>query len=138
MNYSSRRSVPYLCMVVILLCLPVAGVVAQTKQSPVYILTASDWNVPRTTETILHMPALQHTVQDYNKHPNAKIQIHYPGGDEGTLWATELRSWLVALGIASRHIELLPGSRKDGQLEMQVITPAGFTPSNPAKAGADQ
>lgn len=138
MKHTYRLFRPYFRMVVILLCLPVAGVLAQTQQSPVYILTASDWNVPRTTETILSMPALQHTVQDYNKHPKAQIQIHYPGGDEGTLWATELRSWLVALGIASHHIELLPGSRKDGQLELQVITPLGHEHAVPAKDGSLQ
>ena len=96
------------------------------QDSPVYILKASEWNVPRTTAAILHMPALRHTIQAYNKQPKATIQIHYPGGDEGTLWASELRSWLVSLGVASRHIELMPGSRKGGQLELQVVTPPAF------------
>lgn len=124
MNHTSRLTGIILSVVVILLYMPFADAAAQAKQPPVYILTAGDWNVPRNTETILSMPALQHTIQDYNDNPRATIQIHYPGGDEGTLWATELRSWLVALGIASQHIELLPGSRKDGQLELQVIAPA--------------
>lgn len=96
------------------------------QEPKVFILTASDWNVPRTTETILAMPALRQTIQAYNKLAKAKIQIRYPGGDEGTLWATELRSWLVSLGIASSHIELLPGSRDPGQLELEVISPAVF------------
>jgi hypothetical protein len=109
-------------------CLVYSLTPAQAQEPPVFILKASEWNVPRTTETILSMPALRQTVQAYNKHPKAKIQIHYPGGDEGTLWATELRSWLVSLGIASSHIELLPGSRNDGQLELQVITPTQFEP----------
>jgi len=94
---------------------------ADAEAPDVFILTSSEWNVPRTTETILAMPALQKSIQAYNKQPHSAIQIHYPGGDEGTLWASELRSWLVALGIASRHIELLPGSRKAGQLEIQVM-----------------
>ena len=112
----------------LVLLLGVLGLTAsvQAKQAPVYVLSASDWNVPRTSKSILSMPALQHTMQAYNKNPKATIQIHYPGGDEGTLWATELRSWLVALGVASKHIELLPGSRKDGQLELQVISPRVF------------
>ena len=96
--------------------------VVQAGDSSVYILKASEWNVPRTADTVLAMPALHQTIEAYNKQPKAKIQIHYPGGDEGTLWVTELRSWLVALGVASQHIELLPGSRKDGQLELQVVS----------------
>lgn len=96
------------------------------QDGAVFILKASDWNVPRTTQTILGMPAVRQTVRAYNKNPKAKIQIRYPGGDEGTLWAAELRSWLVALGIASEHIELLPGSRDAGSLELQVMPPAVF------------
>ena len=96
------------------------------QEPDAFILKFSEWNIPRTSETILAMPALSQTVQAYNKHPKARIQIRYPGGDEGTLWAAELRSWLVALGIASQHIELLPGSRAPGQLELQVIRPAAL------------
>jgi hypothetical protein len=122
-----RRSFKTLLHLMMVLLGPLASLTPVLAQdAPVYILKASEWNVPRTTETILHMPALRHTIQAYNQQPKAKIQIHYPGGDEGTLWATELRSWLVSLGVASRHIELLPGSRKDGQLELQVIAPPVF------------
>jgi len=106
----------------LMLCLQAASVKAQEQE--VYVLKTSEWNVPRTTDSILAMPALKKTVQAFSKHPGAIIQVHYPGGDEGTLWATELRSWLVALGIASRHIELLPGSHDPDQLELQVIPPS--------------
>jgi len=101
-------------------CIIVANPV-QAKPPDIFILKASEWNVPRTTAAILGMPSLRQTIQAYNQQPDSIIQIHYPGGDEGTLWATELRSWLVALGVASHRIELLPGSRKDGQLELQVL-----------------
>jgi hypothetical protein len=90
------------------------------QEQNVFILSSSEWNVPRTTETILAMPALQKTIQAYRISREGQIQIRYPGGDEGTLWANELRSWLVALGIASKHIDLLPGSRDPGQLELEV------------------
>lgn len=126
MSIQHLNSNNFLRTVAVLIYMLCSLSLVQAQDTPVYILTASEWNVPRTTETILGMPALQHTFQAYNKHPKAKIQIHYPGGDEGTLWATELRSWLVALGIASQHIELLPGSRKDGQLELQVISPPSY------------
>jgi len=128
MTVSLRRAKILLRAMLVLISVLGSLALVQAEEAPVYILRASEWNVPRTTETILHMPALQHTIQAYNQQPRAKIQIHYPGGDEGTLWATELRSWLVSLGVASRHIELLPGSRKDGQLELQVIAP----PDKPA------
>jgi len=105
----------------LLVCLAQKPVVAQEANE--FVLRSSEWNVPRTNDSILAMPALKKTVQAFSKYPGARIQIRYPGGDEGSLWATELRSWLVALGIASRHIELLPGSHDPEQLELQVIPP---------------
>ena len=77
----------------LVLLLGVLGLTAsvQAKQAPVYVLSASDWNVPRTSKSILSMPALQHTMQAYNKNPKATIQVHYPGGDEGTLWGSRAR-----------------------------------------------
>lgn len=111
-------------------CLGTLMPLAWADNSTVYILTSSEWNVPRTTRTVLSMPALRHTIQAYDSHRGFRIQIHYPGGDEGTLWASELRSWLVSLGVASAHIDLLPGTRKPGQLELQVVTPSGFGQPN--------
>ena len=119
-HYQFKRSY-LLHAVIVITCLFSSLQSGYAQEQAVFILKASDWNVPRTTETILAMPALQQTIQAYNKHPKAKIQIRYPGGDEGTLWATELRSWLVALGIASTHIELSPGSRDAATLELQVV-----------------
>lgn len=124
MNLNKRSAKPFLRLLILLGCLFCAMQSLRAQNSQVYILTAGDWNVPRTTQSVLAMPALQKTVRAYNQHPKSRIQIHYPGGDEGTLWASELRSWLVSLGIAAQHIELLPGTRKSGQLELQVVAPA--------------
>jgi len=82
-----------------LACLQVPPALAQEQD--VYVLKASEWNVPRTTDAILSMPALNKTVQAFSKHPGSRIRIRYPGGD------------------------VLPGSRDPGQLELQVITPPG-------------
>lgn len=88
-----------------------------------YILTAQEWNIPRTASSILAMPALQAAMQAFQSSKHSRMVIKYPGGDEGTLWAHELRGWLISLGVASRHIELIPGSAKSDQLEISVITP---------------
>lgn len=121
MRQSNLLARQLLHMVFVIVCFAASPHVASAEEQNVFILSASEWNVPRTTEAILSMPALQQTMQAYSKLSDPKIQIRYPGGDEGTLWAHELRSWFVSLGIASSHIELLPGSRDPGQLELQVI-----------------
>jgi hypothetical protein len=125
-------SLTWVLSVITLVIIQIGSLSRGYAQEPaVYILKASEWNVPRSSEAILAMPALRKTVQAYSKNSKAQIQIHYPGGDEGTLWATELRSWLVSMGIAAQHIELLPGSPDPGQLELQVVNPTVF--DQPAK-----
>ena len=88
-----------------------------------YILTAQQWNIPRTASSILRMPALQDAMHEFQSSSDNQLLIKYPGGDEGTLWAYELRGWLISLGVASGHIELVPGSSKTDQLEISVIKP---------------
>lgn len=92
------------------------------EDSP-YLLTAAQWNVPRTESTVLAMPTLQAVMKAYqSSEASNRLLIKYPGGDEGTLWAYELRGWLISLGIASGNIQLVPGARDANQLEIFVMT----------------
>lgn len=88
-----------------------------------HILTAEQWNIPRQATSVLSMSALQNAVHDYQSKEGGKLLVKYPGGDEGTLWAYELRGWLISLGVASDDIELVPGSAKSTQLEISVVHP---------------
>ena len=87
----------------------------------IFVLTSEQWNVPRNESAILQMPALQQLMQAYKTKQHANVLIKYPGGDEGTLWASELRAWLISLGVASTHIELIPGSRDVNTLELHLL-----------------
>lgn len=120
MNQVSHNSrISY--VVTLAVCFVVSGFTYAANN--VYILTSEQWNVPREVGTILSMPALQQAMQEYQVKQANQLLIKYPGGDEGTLWAYELRGWLVSLGIASEHIELIPGAAKPGQLEISIIQP---------------
>jgi len=88
-----------------------------------HVLTAEQWNVPRQASSILSMPALQSAMQAFQAKEGSQLLVKYPGGDEGTLWAYELRGWLISLGVASDNIELIPGSTKPDQLEISIIQP---------------
>lgn len=87
-----------------------------------YVLTQEQWSQPKRVETVLQMSAINRVLSDFSKSPGSQLLILYPGGDEGTLWAHELKAWLVSLGLSSRHIELQPGSGEDA-IEMQVVLP---------------
>ena len=67
---------------------------------------------------ILVLPALVAAMRQLQK--GQHLQLLYPGGDAGSLWAHELRAWLVALGLSSQRIELLPGSRREDAIEVRV------------------
>lgn len=86
------------------------------------ILRADEWAVPKQAATILAMPAIRKSMQLIQNSPSNTLRIRYPGGDEGTLWANELRSWLIALGLSSKRIDLVPGSATASTIELEVIT----------------
>jgi len=42
------------------------------------------------------------------------LVIRYPGGEAGLVWASELRDWLVALGVPPAALSLAPGAGGEG------------------------
>lgn len=84
------------------------------------ILSADEWARPRSGESLVGMPALADTVRDYLASSNGRISIRHPPGEEGVLWAEELRSWLVALGVPSADIALSPESTRFDAIELAI------------------
>ena len=76
--------------------------------------------MPRDAAAVLQMPAVNSAVRVLLAHPEGQLVIRYPGGDDGTLWAEELRAWLVALGVPSSRMELRPGSASAAQIDLLV------------------
>ena len=62
---------------------------------------------------------LQATVRDISK--QKKIEIHYPGGEDGEFWVQELTDWLVSLGIPSKYMVISPGSGADDVIKFNII-----------------
>ena len=98
-----------------------AGLVQALETS--HILTAEQWAVPRNVETIIQMPALASAMAELQATPGGRLLIRYPGGDAGSLWMTELHSWLVSLGVASADMERVPGSPNSQVIELEVLLP---------------
>ena len=88
----------------------------------IYVLHADEWRVPKSSATLLEMPAVFKSMQMLQGNFKAHLLIKYPGGDEGTLWVNELRSWLVALGLSSKRIELAQGSATSASIEFEVLS----------------
>ena len=85
-----------------------------------HILSAEQWARPRSGLDLVTLQPLATAVRMLDRDSQLGLTIGYPGGEEGSLWAHELRSWLVALGLPSRRIQLVSGSRHADALELRV------------------
>lgn len=84
-------------------------------------LSLQEWAQPRHGDRLVRQAALAGAIAQLQQQPLARLQVRYPGGDEGVLWAEELQSWLVALGVASNRIELVPGSSKADLIQLNIV-----------------
>jgi hypothetical protein len=88
----------------------------------VWTLDGNDWARPRHGEWLAAHPPLVAAIDTLQQTPHSILQLRYPGGDEGALWVGELQAWLIALGLESDRIEILPGSSVDGAIQLEVVT----------------
>ena len=103
-----------------LLLLPLLAAPSLVPADDGWQLTALEWAQPRHGEWLVAQPALAGAVSALQQQPDSRLQIRYPGGDEGVLWAEELQAWLVALGVASNRIERIPGSGAADRIQLEV------------------
>jgi len=92
-----------------------------TASELTYHLSAEQWAVPRSVSSILSMQAVSSSIKVLQNNKYSSLVIHYPGGDEGSLWALELRGWLISLGLSASKINLIPGSSDAAQLDLEII-----------------
>jgi hypothetical protein len=85
-----------------------------------WALSADEWARPRDGQAVSHMQPLSEVVQRLSHNSGQRLLIRYPGGEEGLLWAHELRSWLVALGVPLDHQELVAGSHQADRIELEL------------------
>lgn len=80
-----------------------------TVHAESYEVTADEWARPRSGSRIVTFAALRNVIDEISRQPEVTITIQYAGGDEGLLWAEELRGWFVALGVSGEQVVLRPG-----------------------------
>ncbi len=100
----------------LLLLLPISALSAES-----WDISASEWARPRHGDWLVRQSALVAAIEQLQQDSEAHLQIHYPGGDEGVLWADELQAWLVALGLSSERIERVPGSGAADRVQLRVV-----------------
>ncbi|QKT03092.1 hypothetical protein HUS23_04355 [Ectothiorhodospiraceae bacterium 2226] len=88
-------------------------------------ISAEAWAMPRHGERVLQLPAVAAALEAAAAQPDARLTVRYPGGEAGTLWAQELRGWLIALGLDSDRVELVPGAPRRDVVELELRPAAG-------------
>jgi hypothetical protein len=69
-------------------------------------VSAAEWSRPRSAAMVRALPGVRDCVQAWLAAPDRHLILISAPGEEGGLWAAELRDWLVALGVPSSAIEL--------------------------------
>lgn len=85
------------------------------------VITQDDWPALEQGERILAMPQVRAILDRFEEDEEISLEIRYPGGDLGRLWAEKVAMWLVALGIPDQYMELIPGSGGDRQLMLLLV-----------------
>ena len=86
-----------------------------------WLLKAEQWELTRSGEALLSVPVLNKVINTWLQDKQKKIEIQYPGGEEGEFWVQELADWLVSLGVPSADIVTTPGSGADDMIKFDLI-----------------
>ena len=106
-------------LIATVLCIFSATVLAATGER--WQLTAEEWSRPRSGEVIVEMPGIRQVVSAWMESPTATIVITYPGGETGLLWAQEIFSWLVALGVPGENLLTRSGSPREDVVILDLL-----------------
>jgi len=102
-------------LVLLAFCMPVSA-----DSLRIFSLSADEWSRPRSGAIIAEFESIRAAVSYWEKVADHSILIRYPGEDSGEIWATELRDWLVSLGIPNDYIRLVSGSQAADEIRIIV------------------
>ncbi|KPK51862.1 MAG: hypothetical protein AMS22_10160 [Thiotrichales bacterium SG8_50] len=83
-------------------------------------ITSGQWARPRSGSQIVSLDGLQGVISELEQQPGSVVTVRYAGGDEGLLWAEELRGWFVALGVSGDRIVLRPGLAERDRIVLET------------------
>ena len=84
-------------------------------------LRAEQWELARNGEHLLQIPVLNKVVNTWLLKEGVRIELRYPGGEEGELWVDELMDWLISLGIPSKYLVAVRGSGEADIIIFKII-----------------
>jgi hypothetical protein len=106
--------------IIFLVLLLVVSMSSSANSLRIFTLSADEWAQPRSGTVIIQFSAVRSAINYWDKGIDFAILIRYPGEDSGEIWATELRDWMISLGIPSDYLQLAPGSQAADEIKLIV------------------
>ncbi|MBZ0093531.1 MAG: hypothetical protein K8F27_15090 [Sulfuricellaceae bacterium] len=85
-----------------------------------FIVPNDLWMLPRSGTLIAQQPEIRQAVDIYLAQPDIKLIIHHGLRDEDTVYAEELRSWLLAMAVEPARIELRNDLAANSPLTIEI------------------
>ena len=102
------------------LWLAVATPAQAASSARIFTLSADDWARPRSGAVIPRLQPVKLAIDYWDASPDARILLSHPGEDSGEIWASELRDWLISLGVPSDYMTLSPGLQAQDEIRILV------------------
>jgi hypothetical protein len=106
--------------IVFLILLLLVSLSSSANTLRIFTLSADEWAQPRSGSVIIQFSAVRSAISYWEKGIDSAILIRYPGEDSGEIWASELRDWIISLGIPSDYLQLVPGSQAADEIRLIV------------------
>lgn len=103
-----------------------------------WAINAEEWAQPRSGTTVVALPGLNAAVQAWlAERTPSMIVLSHPLGEDGEVWASELRGWLVALGVPGRQVLIQTGQESAMTLHLAPLVPVSQPSTNIAPPPTD-
>jgi hypothetical protein len=84
------------------------------------VIGADIWARPRSGAELASFPELRALIEVFERQPDGQVIVRHGTGEEAGLWAEEMCSWLVALGIPSARVRTEVDPVVEGELHLEV------------------
>lgn len=88
-------------------------------------VSAEEWSRPRSAAMVVALPGVRECVARWQADPRQRLVIVHAAGEEGALWAAELRDWLIALGVPGARLQLRAVGADGERVVLRIEAPVG-------------
>jgi len=93
---------------------------ARANSIRIFSLSADQWARPRAGEVIPQLEPVKLAMAYWESGTDASILLTHSGKDSGEIWASELKDWLVSLGVPSDFILISSGLLESDEIRILV------------------